>query len=143
MVAGLIVGGWLLPGPRYVGRTCIDVHTLLYATVMILIGFQAISFAIFSKILGITSGILPSDERFENLFKYITLEVGIATGGILVLLGLGGTLHAINFWAEQSFGPLNYQKTLRVVIPSMLSLTLGCQIVFSSFFLSMLGMRRQ
>jgi len=42
----------------------------------------------------------------------------------------------------RSFGPLDVSKVLRLLIPAVMSLILGCQIVLSSFFLSVLGMGR-
>lgn len=143
MGVGMILTVWLLPQPRFVGGKMIDVHTLLYAAGMILVGFQAINFAIFSKIFGTLSGFLPENPVLEKCFKIISLEIGLVTGTILILIGFAGSLVAVNFWAHISFGPLNYQKVLRLIIPSVLSLILGCQIVFSSFFLSMLGMKRK
>src|SRR6202162_265595 len=51
------VGLWLLPGPRNIGLVTIDVHTLLFAAMIVLIGFQSILFAVFSKVFAITEGL--------------------------------------------------------------------------------------
>ena len=141
--AGIGLFAWLLPEPRYVGATMIDVHTLLYAAMMIWLGFQAVSFGAFSKIFGYLMGLLPGDPQIEGFFKYMSLEAGLVAGLLLVLLGLGGSLFAVFGWAERSFGPLNYQQSLRLVIPSVLALTVGVQIVFTSFFLSLMRMGRR
>ena len=143
MLIGLLIAVWILPGPRTVGGITFDVHTLLYAAVMVLLGFQAISFAVFAKIFAITEGLFPADPRFTKLFRVVTLEVGLAVGGLLILLGLAGSWYAFSAWAERWFGPLNSGEVLRLVIPAVLSLTLGLQIVFASFFLSVLGLRRR
>jgi glycosyltransferase involved in cell wall biosynthesis len=143
MLIGLLISLWLLPGPRTVGSITFDVHTLLYAAVMVLLGFQAISFAVFAKIFAITEGLFPADPRFTKLFRVVTLEVGLAVGGVLILLGLAGSWYAFSAWAERWFGPLNSGEVLRLIIPAVVSLTLGLQIVFSSFFLSVLGLRRR
>ncbi len=143
MLAGLCVGIWLLPGPRTVGDITFDVHTLLFAALAVLLGFQAVAFAVFSKVFAISEGLLPEDPRLMRLFGYITLEVGLAVGILLLLAGLAGSLYAVGIWGAESFGPLNTQETLRSVIPSVTCMALGVQIVFSSFFLSVLGMRRK
>jgi glycosyltransferase involved in cell wall biosynthesis len=143
MLIGLLISLWILPGPRTVGGITVDVHTLLYAAVMVLLGFQAISFAVFAKIFAITEGLFPADPRFTKLFRVVTLEVGLAVGGVLILLGLAGSWYAFSAWAERWFGPLNSGEVLRLIIPAVVSLTLGLQIVFSSFFLSVLGLRRR
>ncbi|HEV7860044.1 MAG TPA: glycosyltransferase family 2 protein [Pyrinomonadaceae bacterium] len=143
MLLGLAVGLWLLPGPKKIGGITIDVHTMLYAALAIVIGFQAIIFAVFTKVFAISEGLLPEDPRLNRVFRYITLEVGLIVGGLLLLAGLAGSAYASLNWGEHSFGPLNTSQTMRVVIPSVTSLTLGSQTVLSSFFLSILGLRRR
>jgi hypothetical protein len=143
MVAGLLATVWLLPGPRVVGGITFDVHTLLYAAMAVIIGFQAIVFAVFTKVFAISEGLLPADSRLDKVMNFITLEVGLIVGLVLVLLGLAGSIYAVVFWDQRSFGPLDPARTLRFVIPAVTSLMLGCQILLSSFFLSILGLRRR
>jgi glycosyltransferase involved in cell wall biosynthesis len=143
MVAGLAACALLLPG-RFVFRGVgFDVHTLLYAFVAVLLGFQLVAFATFTKVFAITEGLLPEDPRMQRMFRWITLETGLILGSVLVLLGLGGSVFAVSGWARQSFGALNTERTLRIVMPAVFSLTIGVQIIFSSFFLSILGLRRR
>jgi hypothetical protein len=143
MLAGLLVGAWLLPGPRQVGGVELDVHTLLYTAMAVLIGFQSVLFAVFSKVFTIAEGLLPPDPRMDTLFKKITLETGLIVGGVLVVIGLGGSAWAVWGWKDAAFGPLKPSETLRTIIPAMLALVLGCQTIFASFFLSVLGMKRK
>jgi glycosyltransferase involved in cell wall biosynthesis len=140
---GLAVGAWLLPGRRTIGSVVFDYHTLLFGAMAILIGFQSINFAVFSKIFATSEGLLPEDLRLSRLYRYVTLEVGLMIGALLVLSGAGLWLFGLNYWRSHSFGPLDPDKTLRVVVPGFVSLTLGVQVVLSSFFLSVLGMRRR
>ncbi len=143
VMLGLAAAAWLLPGPRQVGHVVFDIDTLMFAAVAVILGFQAIAFATFTKVFAISEGLLPPDRRLDLTFRYITLEVGLASGVLLLLTGLAGSLYAIGTWKEQHFGPLVLSHTLRIVIPACVALTLGVQIVFSSFFLSVLGMRRR
>ena len=143
MLLGLLAGLWLLPGPRTVGRATFDVHTLLYAAMAIVIGFQAVLFAIFTKVFAISEGLLPEDPRWNKLFRWITLEVGLIAGGVLFAAGLAGSIYAVSDWGAQSFAAADPVRTLRVVVPSIVALVLGCQIILSSFFLSVLGLRRR
>lgn len=141
-VLGVAVSAWLLPGPRRIGRIGLDVHTLLYAFVSVLLGFQLAAFAIFTKVFAISEGLLPEDPRLNRAFRYITLETGLAIGGLLIALGIGGSILAVSGWAKDSFGALDPEHMLRIVMPSVFSLTLGVQVVCSSFFLSILGLGR-
>ena len=143
MGVGLLATLWLLAGPRHVHGVVFDIHTLMFAAMMVLVGFQAIDFAVFAKIFGVTQGLLPQDNRLDKLFRYVTLETGLIAGGLFLLLGLGGTAFAIGQWALTHFGPLDPVRFTRLVMPSLLSLTLGLQIILSSFFLSLLGLAKR
>jgi hypothetical protein len=143
MLVGLAGCVLLLPGKRVFHGVGLDVHTLLYAFVAILLGFQLIAFATFTKVFAITEGLLPEDPRLNRIFRWVTLETGLLVGGLLMLLGVGGSIFAVSDWARQSFGALDIEHTLRIVMPSVFALTMGVQITFSSFFLSILGLRRR
>jgi hypothetical protein len=110
---------------------------------MVLLGFQAIAFAVFTKLFAITEGLLPPDPALDKLFRYITLEVGIGVGSVLLAAGLGISVFAVRFWEARNFGELDYAHSMRIVIPAVLLLILGVQTVFASFFLSVLGLRRR
>jgi glycosyltransferase involved in cell wall biosynthesis len=142
MLAGLLLVLWLLPGPRTIGNVTFDVHTLLYGTAAVLIGFQAIAFAVFTKVFAITEGLLPRDARLDKMFRIITLEIGLIVGGLCTVGGLAASVYALKFWGSRGFGPLEVMHTMRTVVPAAASMILGFQIVLSSFFLSVLGLAR-
>jgi glycosyltransferase involved in cell wall biosynthesis len=143
MVVGSMLGLWLLSAPRTVGTVVFDVHTMVYCAAMVLLGFQAIAFAVFTKLFAITEGLLPPDPTLDKLFRYITLEVGLGIGALLVAVGLATSVYAVGFWEARHFGALDYAHSMRIVIPAALLLILGVQTVFASFFLSVLGLRRR
>jgi glycosyltransferase involved in cell wall biosynthesis len=143
MLIGTLLGLWLLPAPRTIGNVTFDVHTIVYAAAFVLLGFQSIAFAIFTKLFAISEGLLPPDPLLDRLFRYVTLEVGLLAGGVMILCGLATSIYAVGFWEARHFGALDYPHTMRMVIPAALFLTLGVQTVFSSFFLSVLGLRRR
>ena len=142
-VLGAAASAWLLPGPRMIGRVGFGVDTLLFAAMAILIGFQSIVFASFTKVFGISEGLLPEDPRLTRMFRYLTLEVGLAVGVLLILAGTGAWVLGLAYWQSHHFGPLDPERTLRIVIPGVVFSTLGFQIVLSSFFLSVLGRPRR
>jgi hypothetical protein len=143
MLIGVLVGGWLLPAPRQIGHAVLDVHTLLYAAVAVLLGFQAIAFAVFTKIFAIMEGLHPPETALNKMFRYVNLESGLIVGAALSLTGLAISAYAVHLWSARAFGPLDISHTLRLVIPAALCLTLGVQTIFSSFFMSVLGLRRR
>jgi glycosyltransferase involved in cell wall biosynthesis len=143
LVMGTVVGVLLLRGPLKIGGVVFDVDTLLFAAMAILIGFQSVVFAMFTKVFAISEGLLPEDSRLSRVSRYVTLESGLLAGALLALAGGGSWVLGLAYWKSQHFGPLDPVQTLRIVIPGVVCLTLGFQIILSSFFLSVLGMSRR
>ena len=76
-------------------------------------------------------------------YRIVTLEVGLLAGALMILGGMGGTVYGFISWSSSLFGPQDPSRLMRVVIPSVLLLVLGLQTVLTSFFLSILGLKRQ
>ena len=108
--AGIVISAILLPGPRAVGNVVFDVHTLLFAAMAILIGFQSVVFATFTKVFAISEGLLPEDPRLTRMFRYVTLEVGLIAGVLLILAGAGAWILGLEYWRIREFGALDPGK---------------------------------
>jgi glycosyltransferase involved in cell wall biosynthesis len=143
MLLGAAASGWLLAGPRQFAGITFDVHTLLYSAMAVVIGFQTVVFAVFTKVFATTQGLLPEDPRLNRMFRYITLETGLAVGSLLLLMGLGMSIYAVTSWRANLYGALNPSEILRLVIPAVTLIMLGLQTVLSSFFLSILGLKHR
>lgn len=143
MLGGTAVTTLLALRARTVGGVTFDVHTLLYAAITVVIGYQAVIFFAGARLFAIAEGLLPTSRTWDRLFAVVTLETGIVVGVLLLALGLTGSIYEVVHWSSRSFGPLAYASTLRLVIPSAVLLALGWQTILASFFLSMLGLRRQ
>jgi hypothetical protein len=143
LAVGLATAIWLLPGPRQVGHVLLDIHTLLYAVVAILAGFQAVIFAFFTKVFAITEGLLPEDPWLIRIFRWFNLETGVLAGAVLLATGIGIAGYSLYVWNRAGFGPMNPVVLVRLVAAAIVSITLGVEIIFSSFFLSILGIARR
>ncbi|MGH9511672.1 MAG: glycosyltransferase family 2 protein [Terriglobales bacterium] len=143
LLTGSAAALWLLPGPRKVGQVFLDVHTLLYAVAAILCGFQAVVFAFFTKIFAITEGLLPADPRLNRAFRIFNLEKGLLAGAALLICGLVIACYSLLLWNRTGFGPMNPVVLVRLVAAAIVTITLGVEIIFSSFFLSILGLARK
>lgn len=143
MLAGLGAGLLILPGPLTFGSVRFDVHTMLYAAMAVVIGFQAVTFALFTKVFAVSEGLLPEDAWTGRLRRRVKLEAGLAVGIVLLLFGLGASIYALSDWGAHHFGALDPFRVMRMVIPAVTALVLGCQIILSSFFLSVLKLRRR
>ena len=126
-----------------IGRFGFDVHTLLFASLAIICGYEAILFAVFTKAFAINEGLLPADGRMRTLYHHVTLERGLLVGVLSLLAGGVLLAGAVLQWKAVGFGALDVRETMRWAIPGMTLAVLGVQTVFSSFFLSILGMRRR
>ena len=140
IAVGAAMFALILPGPRTIAGVTFDVNTLMYASAAVVLGMQSVIFATFTKVYAVTHGLHPPDPRLDRLFRIVTLETGVVVGAILLLVGLVGSMIAVDFWGERSFGDLDPRQTLRLIIPATLFLALGFQIILSSFFLSVLGL---
>jgi hypothetical protein len=142
VLLGLVGYALALPGVTIRGIN-LDAHTLLFASLAILCGYQSILFAIFSKTFAITEGLLPEDPRLTRFFQVVKLERGLLLAAITLLVGLVLLLAAVNKWRLVGFGPLDYSHTMRLVVPGATLTALGVQTILSSFFVSILGMHRR
>jgi hypothetical protein len=143
----VVLGGailiWIWPEPRSLGGITLDVHTMLYAAAAVVLGFQSISFAVFAKTFAIGERLLPEDPRFARIQARLPLEGGLIAGGMLLVAGLIGSATAVGAWREAAFGNLEPREVLRIVIPSVLALSLGGQILLTSFLLGLLSLGRR
>jgi len=136
---GFVLSALLLPGPLRVGGVRLDIHTLLVAGFLCLLGYQLVLFAVFTKIFAIRVGFHPPHPLLKRLFGYITLEVGLLVGALMSLAGVVALIAAVISWQSAGFGNLDPSLTMREVIPAVVLLALGTQTVFASFFLSILS----
>jgi glycosyltransferase involved in cell wall biosynthesis len=142
VLLGLSGYGLAMPGLTLKGVT-FDAHTLLFASLAILCGYQSIFFAFFTKTFAIREGLLPEDRRISRFFELVTLERGLVVASAVLLCGLALLLAAVNEWHLADFGRLDYAKTMRWVIPGAMLTALGFQTILSSFLVSILGVTVQ
>lgn len=120
-----------------------DVHTLLYSITFFYIGYQFVSFYIFTRYFGVSNGLLPHSKRFEKFLYYLKLERGIFVGLFFLLVGFLLSIHSLQIWKESGFGGLNPSEVFRIVIPASFSIIVGMQTILNSFFLSILGLKKK
>lgn len=140
---GLVVMLSLMTGPKTIGGITFDIHTMQYAAISIIVGTQTIAFALFSKVFAVGVRLIPEDKRITSAQRTLTLERGLFLGILLILCGIVGSVYAVIVWGKTSFGQLVPGSMMRIVIPSLTLLAVGFQLVFSSFFLSVLRIKHK
>lgn len=141
LLAGLALFLPLSFGSFHLGPVRLDTNSLLVASMMMIVGFQVLFFGIFTRLYCTMRGLLPERADLGWLLKPLALEKGVVAGLLVFLLGAVLLTEAIWKWRQAGFGEMSYPESLRLVIPSVTFLTLGVQIVFSSFFLGTLTLK--
>ena len=130
-----------LPGLRVRGVT-FDAHTLLFASLWIICGFQSLLFGTFARRYGRIIGLLPGEPPAAGR-RTPTLERGLLLSSAAVLAG--GLLlgWAMLYWWETGLGALDYARTMRWVIPGSTLTVLGFQGILASFFIGVLELKHR
>lgn len=138
---GLLMMTLLLTGPIEIGHINLDIHTMLFSGLFMIVGLQAVSLSIFAKyIAGFHTKMGAAQERILQTLKHFTLERGLIAGLMLLAAGMAGGIYTFWFWSHHAFGPLAPTHMMRILIPSVTAFILGMQLMFASFFMSILGL---
>jgi glycosyltransferase involved in cell wall biosynthesis len=115
------------------------VHTIIGGALLMIVGTQVLALGLCAHAYG-TYFMGEKDPWFDRMRSRFRLEHGLLLGSLFVLIGivLGGVILAS--WIAHGFGSLSYER-LAVVAASLV--IVGIQIFFSSFLLSILGLRRR
>lgn len=125
-----------------IGNASFDANSLLVATLFIVFSYQLFVFGAFAKVFALGEKLIPMDIKSERLFNFFNLEKGLLAGTLGLLIGFLLICRPFSEWMQSGFGPLEYSTTMRWVIPGVTFIAIGFQTIFSSFLLSMLGLRR-
>ena len=139
---GVVGYALALPGMTVFGAT-LDAHTLLIASLAILIGHQSALFALFTRTFAVSEGLMPPHARLKRWERFLNLERGLMAGVGAVCLGTTLLGLAVREWWLVDFGNLHYAHTMRRVIPGVTLVALGSQTVLGSFFLNILRLSRK
>jgi glycosyltransferase involved in cell wall biosynthesis len=138
VLAGVAGYSIAMPGITIAGMT-FDAHTLLFSSLSILCGYQAMAFGALTKTYAVGAGLLLPDRYTRRLLKSRNLENGLIAGVLAIVIGALLLAASVNQWRLARFGQLDYGYTMRWVIPGATLTALGVQTVLSSFFLAILG----
>lgn len=142
-LVGLVLGGVLLTGPIQIGEHALDVSALVYCMAAVLIGFQAILFAAFSRAFVANEGLMPPSPGMQKAFKVLNLERGLIIGLLLLIVGVALAIYGFIHWGSSDFGALVARDAIRLAVPAATLSVLGFETIMGSFFLSVLGLSRR
>jgi len=142
VLLGMVGYALAMPGATILGAH-LDVHTLLFSSLAILLGYNMLIFAVCAKVFAVGAGVLPEDSRVKRFLDVATLEKGVLVGAVVFVAGVALLTVAVDIWRRTGFGDLDYPYTMRWVIPGMLLAALGFQTVLSSFLLGLSRLHRK
>jgi len=135
---GLLI---LMQGPLTIGKVGFDVHSLIVMGFLLILGIQTIFTGFFVKIYAHNSGILPYDDRLFKLISRFSLEKLLLLSVAIGSVGMAGFIFSVYGWYQVGFAELNYQITMRQLVPSLCLISISIQGIFNSFMLSTLMMK--
>jgi hypothetical protein len=112
---------------------------MIFGVIFTLLGVQILSIGAFAKVFSYAERFDRGNVSLKRVLTHVTLESGLLLGGALFLTGFAGCAWVVWGWVASGFGPL--QEVRQVLFWSMW-LFIGIQVIFASFFLSMLGISR-
>jgi len=140
MTLGLIALLALLQGPQRLFGLNFDVHYMVIGSLLTLLGFQIIATGFFAKAYSHAARLYAPDRTLQFLGRHFNLERGLLVGAAVFVIGFAIDATILVDWLRSGMGELN------AVRPALLGSTLmvlGAEILFSSFFLSMLAIGRR
>ncbi|GBD46555.1 hypothetical protein HRbin41_01383 [bacterium HR41] len=138
VLAGALAMATVLAGLELFGRQW-QLHALIAGSLAAVVGTQVLALGLCAHAYG-TYFMGEKDRWFDWARARFRLEHGLLLGALLTLAGLAIAAAIVVTWAERGFGRLGEE---RLAVLAATLVTIGLQVVFSSFLLSILGLRRQ
>jgi len=145
ILSGLVILGMIYPGPLKIGSLILDIHTMLYASLLVIAGFQSLTFGMIIRELGFKLGLFPPNFYVRTLDKYFKLELILGFGVVLIIFGVLGLVWSLHIWQLTGFGALDPTAIMRIIIPTSLLFITGIQSMLFALAISFinLGVRKR
>ncbi|MEW6008119.1 MAG: glycosyltransferase family 2 protein [Candidatus Omnitrophota bacterium] len=137
---GVIVLIVLLPGPFYIAGHGFDMHMMTVGALAAILGLQVLSLGLYAKTYSFFEGFVKNDKTLFFILRFFNLEKGILLGIVIFSIGLIANIRIIIKWIAVNFGALDKERLALFGITFMI---IGVQVIFSSFFLSLLTIRKK
>jgi hypothetical protein len=130
---GAIIAFALLPGAITVGNVSFDIHTFIVACGTVLVGTQAVAFAVVARRFATIHELVPPSRRYSRLLDALTWQRVFLAGVVIGVIGLAGLLWCVGTWLSTGLGPISYTYLLRLLVLSGTAAMVGLQLVFFAF----------
>lgn len=129
---------FLLKGPAQFLNHTFNFDAMIFSSMLVLLGFQLINLGIFAKSYAFAEGFEKKDNFFSVFYKIFNLEKAILLGGSVVAVGIFMTISFIKQWII--FGSVSQERN---ELFAFTLIVIGMQIIFSSFLISLIGIKKK
>jgi glycosyltransferase involved in cell wall biosynthesis len=131
---GLAGFGALAAGPLRIADFALDIHSMLYMSVFVVLGTQLVQLAFVTKWLGVMAGVVSPPPWLEFARRWMSVELGLVAGFGLFTVGLVGSAVLVSQWQAAGFGALDPRDVMRSAIPAVTLMIVGMQLAAGSLF---------
>ena len=124
-----------------IGNISFDINTMLFCVLMVILGVQTIGFSVITAAYARIIKLYPVNDKFMEDFYSFPVVKGVILGIILFILGILMSIVGVSVWVHAGFGKLLPASLLRLLFPAVLALSIGWQILFTSFLLGIFQIR--
>jgi hypothetical protein len=135
---GALVAAMVLLQVPVLGRNW-DLHSMVGGALLMIVGTQVLALGLCAHAYG-TYFMGEQDPWFDRMRARFELEHGLALGGLITLAGVAVGAVIVGTWVNRGFGQLSEE---RLAVLAAALIIVGIQIFFSSFLLSIIGLRRR
>jgi len=143
MLFGLIFGAALIYGPVVIGNVSFDIASLVYAGGSVVVGLQAVLFALLTKYYGIRTGFLPASRTISRFFELFTMEKIIAAGLLILSISFIGGVYSVGVWMSAHFGDLIPREIISIAVPSAVGTVCGSELIMFGLFMGVLDVQHR
>jgi hypothetical protein len=137
-ILGALVTATVLTRLEVLGREW-DLHSLIAGALLMIVGTQVAALGLCAHAYG-TYFMGEKDPWFDRMRARFRLEHGLMLGAVIATVGLAMAAVIAAIWIDRGFGGLSSE---RIAVLAAALITVGVQIFFTSFLLSILGLRRR
>lgn len=141
LVLGALLSGLLISKPIQFFGIVLDIHTLMYANLLVILGYQSVVIYFFTRMFAYERKLLPAAPDMREAFSWFSMELGLLLGLGMLAVGLFVSADAFLGWNKLGFSSLDPTVTSREVVPAITLIILGFQTVLYSFFFSFIGQK--
>jgi glycosyltransferase involved in cell wall biosynthesis len=135
-LTGILVSALLWSGPVAIGNTKFDFNTFAFANLLVILGFQSISFAAIVRKNTTQSGLMPPSAKYAHFLEAMTLERMLLFSLGLFIIGLYLFLYCFFYWMDIGFSNIDTPRIAREISLSIVFFVCSFHLMLTSFLSS-------